>query len=127
LNERPEILHFSGHGGDGKLVFENVLGHGAPVPGTALADLIRITRKFIRCVVLNCCYSDEIGALIAPNVECVIGCAGTVADKAAIPFSRAFYRALAHGMTFREAFDLATNEIRLAGMEAEAAAYVCLL
>lgn len=126
LNERPDILHFSGHGGGGKLCFENASGETAEVSGKALAELIELSKDSLKCVVLNACYSKEIGDLIKPHVECVIGCDGTIDDDAAVAFARAFYRALANGISFTNAFRLARNEVSLGGMEQEAEKYVCL-
>jgi hypothetical protein len=64
--------------------------------------------------------------LIAPNVDAVIGCDAAINDAAAIAFTRAFYRALAHGRTFVDAYKFAKNEVRINGYGAEADKYVIL-
>jgi hypothetical protein len=127
LNEKPEILHFSGHGDTGKLIFENKMGETAEVSATAIAELVELNKDCIRCVVLSACYSDVVGKMIKPHVDCVIGCTGSIADSAAISFARGFYRGIANGRAFHDAYRLAVNEIKVSGMEKEALKYVCLV
>ena len=126
LNEKPEILHFSGHGGGGKLCFETVTGGTEEVSGEALAQLVYLNKDCIRCVILSACYSEEIGRLIRPHVECVVGCDGSIDDGAAIAFARAFYRAIANGRKYNDAFKLARNEIHLSYKKHEADKFVLL-
>ena len=122
LNNRPEVLHFSGHGAHGILAFESQNGETMRVSGEALADLISLCSS-IKCVVLNSCFSDSIAALIAPHVDAVIGCETSVSDGAASQFTTAFYRALAHGEAVQRAFRLAKNDLALQGQMAEADKY----
>lgn len=122
LNSRPDALHFSGHGDTGRLLFENFAGETVEVSGEALADLVSLIPA-IECVVLNSCFSDSVAKLVAPHVDAVIGCDATIGDEAAIYFTRAFYRALAHGETIKQAFRLAKNDVELNGSKAEAAKY----
>lgn len=122
LNAKPEILHFSGHGNTGLLCFEDKNGTVAPVSAVAIEGLVKLTSS-IECVVMNACYSDSIAIQLAPHVEAVIGCTESIGDAAATAFSKAFYRALAHGLSLRRAFDLALNELQLNGMEDEAKIY----
>lgn len=122
LNAKPEILHFSGHGDTGMLIFEDGAGKAIEVSGEALAGLIELMPT-IRCVVLNACYSDSVSKLVAPHVEVVIGCDVSIGDDAAILFTRAFYRALAHGEPFQQSFELAKNDLKLNGQGREAGKY----
>nr|WP_301302114.1 CHAT domain-containing protein [Methylorubrum extorquens] len=124
LNFRPEIVHFSGHGDTGLLVFEDRDGNSYEIPGKTMADLIGLVGG-VRCVVLNACYSDSMSKHIEPHVEAVIGCDVSVDDAAAAIFTRAFYRALAHGITFERGYSLARNELDLMGYKDEADKY-CL-
>lgn len=126
LNEKPAILHFSGHGGPGRLIFENKLGEAAEVSADAIAELVELNKDCITCVVLSACYSDSVAKLIKPHVECVIGCSDSIDDNAAIAFARGFYRGLANGRSYHESYRLAVNEIKVAGMTTEAQKYVCL-
>jgi len=123
LNYRPEILHFSGHGASGALCFEDNQGNAADVSDQAFAELIELNRGYVRCVVLNACYSRSVTDLIKGYVDCVIGCESSIADDAAIAFTRAFYRALAHGESYEKAFRFGKNEVALNSMSAEADKY----
>lgn len=125
LNNQPEIIHFSGHGDNNLLVFENTEGNAVEVSGDAIARLIGLVGS-VRCVVLNCCFSDSISKRVLPHVEAVVGCNESIADDAAIMFTRAFYRALSHGVNFQQAFNLARNELDLHGKSDESEKYKLL-
>lgn len=122
LNNTPNVLHFSGHGDTGLLCFEDKDGNAAPVSAAAIAGLVKVSES-IECVILNACYSESVAKRVAPHVEAVIGCRQGIGDDAAIIFSKAFYRALAHGNNYRRAYDYALNELQLSNMEAEAKKY----
>lgn len=53
----------------------------------------------------------------------MIGCDVSIDDDAANYFTRAFYRALAHGQDVENAFRLARNDVRLNGKDTEAEKY----
>lgn len=122
LNAKPAVLHFSGHGDTGMLIFEDAAGKAVEVSGEALAGLVELTPT-IKCVVLNACFSASVSKLVAPHVEAVIGCDVSIGDTAAILFTRAFYRALAHGESFQRSFELAKNDLNLNGQGKEAGKY----
>lgn len=126
FNEKPQVLHFSGHGDVGMLYFEDVNGNAVPISANALAGLVSLHSDSIECVVLSACFSDEVAKAVRTHVNWVIGCDDSIADDAAIAFSRAFYRALANGEGYGKAFRYARNEISLNGMEAEAEKYKLL-
>jgi hypothetical protein len=100
-------------------------GNTTEVSGESIARLIELVGS-VRCVVLNACFSDSISKLIASHVEAVIGCDDTIDDEAAIMFTRAFYRALSHGVTFEQAYNLARNELDLHGKKGESEKYKLL-
>src|SRR5258708_36435480 len=54
LNQKPDILHFSGHGDVGTLIFEDEAGESAPVSSEAIAELISLCPN-VRCLLLNAC------------------------------------------------------------------------
>ncbi|HSS47354.1 MAG TPA: CHAT domain-containing protein, partial [Thermoanaerobaculia bacterium] len=78
-----------------------------------LARLLGQFNQNLRCVVLNACYSEEQAQAIAQEVDCVVGMATAVADRAAIRFAAKFYEALAFGQTVQAAFDLACSDIEI--------------
>nr|WP_281418666.1 CHAT domain-containing protein [Rhizobium rosettiformans] len=125
MNVKPQILHFSGHGDRGVLLFEDVNGNASEVSAEAIAELIELNPS-VDCLLLNACYSESVARLASPHVKAVIGCTTSIDDNAAIAFTRSFYRALAHGETYEKAFRLAKNEVRINFASAEADKYVML-
>ncbi|MCJ1325052.1 hypothetical protein MMC10_001714 [Thelotrema lepadinum] len=108
----PNILHFSGHGSSSGLYFENDQGEAVEVSKSALAGLLGM-QKELKLVILNACYSQDQAQAIADAVGCVIGMESSILDQDSITFSREFYRALAHGRTFEEAFNRAKSALSL--------------
>lgn len=125
MNVKPQILHFSGHGDRGALLFEDVNGNASEVSAEAIAELVELN-SCVDCLLLNACYSESVARLVSPYVKAVIGCTTSIDDNAAIAFTRSFYRALAHGETYEKAFRLAKNEVRINFASAEADKYVML-
>ncbi|MFG1329616.1 CHAT domain-containing protein, partial [Xanthobacter autotrophicus] len=111
LNSRPQIVHFSGHGGGGTILFENAIGEGTPLTADGLAGIIDAVEG-IQCVILNACNSADLSAAVKSHVKVVIGCDDTIADEAAITFTRSFYRSLAHGKNFQQSFKIAVADVK---------------
>jgi hypothetical protein len=62
LAEKPQIVHFSGHGaGEEGLIFEDEQGQPKLVTGEALAKLFSLFADQIDCILLNGCYSQVQG------------------------------------------------------------------
>lgn len=123
MNEKPQILHFSGHGDHGLILLEDSSGNAAEVSAEAISDLVELNSS-IDCVLLNACFSEGVARLTAPHVKAVIGCNASIDDNAAIAFTRAFYRALAHGEPYDRAFRLAKNDVNINCGATEANKYV---
>lgn len=112
LRYKPSIVHFSGHGSlQGEIIVQDDVGNRSPVPMRALSKLFSILKNNIRCVVLNACYSETQAQGIAEHIDCVIGMSNEIADKPAMHFSSAFYRAIGYGQDLKTAFDLGCLEI----------------
>src|SRR5215831_17326667 len=95
MNYKPNIVHFSGHGMEsGEICFEDERGLTKAVPPDVLADLFKLTTDYVKCVVLNTCFSDKQVKAISPFVPMVIGTMHEISDTAAINFSAGFYTAL---------------------------------
>lgn len=122
LNNTPEILHFSGHGGVGVICLEGQDGNTAEVSSSAIEGLVKLHEQ-LECLVLNACYSDSIAQAAKPHLVAVIGCKDSIGDEAAAIFSKAFYRAISHGKSYRIAYEMALNELDLAGLGNEAKIY----
>lgn len=116
LRHRPTIVHFSGHGSaKSEIILEDASRKSKPVAAAAVAELFRILRGSIRCVVLNSCFSQEQAHAISAHIDCVIGTTRAIRDDSAIAFAGALYRALGFGTDLKTAFDLACNQIDLTG------------
>lgn len=117
LDERPQIVHFAGHGtAAGELCFEGAKGESYPIMTDALAALFEQFADLVNCVVLNACYSEIEAQAIAEHIDYVVGTNRAIGDKAAIAFAVGFYQALGAGRTIEEAYKLGCVQIRLQGI-----------
>lgn len=95
LNYKPHIVHFSGHGEDtGEICFEDEKGNSKTIPPEALASLFSLVTDYVKCVIVNTCYSEVQAKAIAQFVPVVIGTKKEITDSAAIKFSTGFYTSL---------------------------------
>lgn len=109
LKQKPQIVHFSGHGHSGGLELEGeTAGESYIVPNDKLYSLFKLFKEKyqMRCVALCSCYSEAQAKVISSLGLYVTGMSSAVGDKAAIDFSIGFYQALAEGLSFEEAFEL---------------------
>jgi hypothetical protein len=117
LDNNPQIVHFSGHGGgESGLVFENEIGKPQFITAGALASLFELFADQVNCVVLNGCYSEVQADAIAQHINYVIGMNQSIGDRAAIEFAVGFYDALGAGRSVEFAFRLGCTAIQMAGM-----------
>ena len=72
LDIEPQILHFSGHGEGGAIYLEDKDGNARPIGATAFANFLT-NFPSVQCVVLNACYSEELGSAINTTVPFVVG------------------------------------------------------
>ncbi len=114
LEDRPDVIHFAGHGDRGGLWLEGTEGHPQRVEVEPLIDLLAGCPP--RCLVLNACHSAEALRGAGP-IPYVIGMSGPSVDEGSILFSRRFYTALAHGRDIETAFDHASHCLRATGYE----------
>jgi len=121
LDDKPHIVHFSGHGSaTEELVLEDRMGKSSAVSKEAIAALFGILNDNLQAVVLNACFSKPQAEALQKSVPYTIGMSTEVGDKMAITFAGAFYQALAFDRTVSEAFNLAKVEldlVRLAGSD----------
>lgn len=117
LDEKPQIVHFSGHGaGEDGLMLENETGKVQYVNAEALAGLFELFAKDVECVVLNACYSEVQAEAIFKHIPYVIGMSKAIGDKAAIEFAVGFYDALGAGESVEFAYNMGCKAIQLAGI-----------
>lgn len=106
--QRPEIVHFAGHGlGEDGIIVENDLGDIVKFPTSGLDRLFKLFSKEVKCVVLNACYSEEQAKVISQHGIYVVGMNKAIGDKAALDFSVGFYQSLGEGNSFQFAYDMA--------------------
>ncbi|ARV59029.1 hypothetical protein BZZ01_10615 [Nostocales cyanobacterium HT-58-2] len=118
LHEKPQIVHFSGHGtGSYGLVLETDSRQKQFVSTEALAGLFELCKDYVECVLLNACYSEEQAIAIHRHIDYVIGMNQAILDRAAIEFSIGFYDALAAGRSYRDAYRVGCNAIALFGIQ----------
>ncbi|HEX8409203.1 MAG TPA: CHAT domain-containing protein, partial [Thermoanaerobaculia bacterium] len=115
LNESsPQVVHFSGHGGEDGLVLVGADGHGTRcVDAEALGELFQLFRDDVRVVVLNACLSLPQAEAIAEAVGCAIGTPHKISDRAAITFGKSFYRAIAFGKSVQVAYNQACSALSM--------------
>ena len=114
--EKPDIVHFSGHGNkNGEIVLEDKNRNPLQISPETFASIFRVNENPMKCVVLNCCYSEKAAKLINRIVDCVIGIKTDIDDQLAIAFASAFYLALGERKNLQIAFDFAINEFFLKG------------
>ena len=97
VNEKPDIVHFSGHGYEEEgLVFEDNDGKPHVIKPEVIAELFEMITSTspIKCVILNACYSEPIAEKIAKHVDYVIGMKDAFPDVSAVDFSVGFYDTL---------------------------------
>jgi TPR repeat protein len=115
LNEtRPQVVHFSGHGGSDGLVLVSADGRRPHlVDAPVLKQLFEVFRGDIRVVVLSACFSLPQAEAIAASVGCAIGTHGAISDEAAVTFNASFYRAVAFGHSVQAAYEQARTALAL--------------
>jgi hypothetical protein len=114
LEEKPHVLHFSGHGTErAQLMFEDDTGAAARVEKEAFVELIGILGGTVRLVVLNACDTEPIADALVHHVDFAVGMHEPIGDEAAIAFASSFYQALGFGEPVGNAFRLGCNELRL--------------
>ncbi len=119
-NLKPQILHFSGHGGgDWGLAFEDENGMVKAVPSEALANTFKLFAKDLQCVVLNACYAVVQAEAICQHIPYAIGMNQAIGDEAARKFAEGFYRAIWDDRSIEDAFASGVNAIALEGIPEE--------
>ena len=119
INYKPHVVHFSGHGQNtGEICFEDENGKSKAIPPEALASLFSLVTDYVKCVIVNTCYSEKQALAIAQFVPVVIGTKKEISDNAAIKFATGFYTALDPDLSqnsLHKAFDLGRIAIQFDG------------
>ncbi|MBD0261408.1 MAG: CHAT domain-containing protein, partial [Tolypothrix sp. Co-bin9] len=95
--ERPQIVHFCGHGiEDGSLVLEDDGERDIFVSPEGLAELFELHKNYVNCVVFNACHSAIAAASIVQHIDYAIGMNKPIGDASAIVFAEGFYDGLGY-------------------------------
>jgi hypothetical protein len=117
LNEvRPHIVHFSGHGSQDFLVFEDHQGNSKVLTNDVLAEVLRMSSDEVRLVIFNSCSSAAQAELATDSVDFAIGMNVSIGDEAAKVFAAQLYSSLGFGLSVTAAFEQARLAITLAGL-----------
>lgn len=107
---RPDVIHFSGHGGGRTLVLDN---ERAGDDGGTVLDFGKITRVMNatsarpKLLVLVACDTVDGADEFLSAVPAVVAMADSIDDEAACEFSRRFYRSLSAGATIANSLEQA--------------------
>ena len=121
MSEKPQIVHFSGHGGSGGLVIENPDGTSQILPAAAMRRLFKPLLGVGQVVLLNACYSSLQAEEISKYGLYVVGTNQPISDDAAIAFSSGLYIGLGEGKTFEDAFNDAMISVLAVDVQSESA------
>jgi hypothetical protein len=110
---RPHVVHFSGHGNQAELAFENAEGRAQPLSNEMLGVLLAATSDRIRLAVFNSCQSGAQAELATDYVDFAIGMQTSVEDERAKTFAAQFYNSLGFGKTLAHAFEQARTQVTL--------------
>jgi hypothetical protein len=105
MNDKPNIVHFSGHGETRGIVISTEDNKTQLMPVAALKRLFSKLEGIGKIVVLNACYSAEQAEEISKFGMYVVGNNLPITDPAAISFSEGFYNGLGEGKNFEDAFN----------------------
>jgi hypothetical protein len=116
LDYKPDVVHFSGHGGgEHGLALMGDNGEALLIKGEALGRFFKALQDifFMEAVVLNACYSEVQAQAIAPYVDYVVGMNQKIGDQAAQKFAIGFYDTLFNGESVESAFNLGCSAMEM--------------
>jgi len=114
--EKPHILHFSGHGTlDKEIVLETETGASQPINPQDLADLVDQFKTNLKVAVMSCCFGARQAAALNQVLDFTIGMENPIFDLGAVNFSANFYQVLSSGGSIKQAFEGARLVTRMQG------------
>ncbi|MBA2740656.1 MAG: CHAT domain-containing protein [Actinobacteria bacterium] len=118
--ERPQIIHFSGHGSQTEaLAFQDDFGGTKIVTKEALAGMIHTFSDEVRLVLFNNCFSEAHAQEAVKHIEAAIGMNDSISDNAARIFAANFYAALGYGRSVQNGFEQAKAALMLESIPEE--------
>jgi len=113
-SEKPQILHFSGHGTKSGVV-GSVGGRSVLIDKDLFSRIFDDLLPDIKLVVLNACETADQAKKIAAKVGCSIGMKGKIGDIPAITFVTRFYMMIGLGYSIQKAYNLSIKNLQLIG------------
>lgn len=115
---RPHVVHFSGHGGAGGLLFDNGSADapdGREMSFSVLAKLLSATSTPPTLLVLNACDTLDGADELLSVVPVVVAMSDSIDDAAATVFAGQFYGAIASAQPVNKALAQGKVKMELAG------------
>ena len=112
---RPAILHFSGHGNDAGLAFEDESGSIQALDNSMLGRLLEAAGGGVRLIIFNSCDSSAQAKVAIDYVDLAIGMDSALDDEDAKVFAGQFYNSLGFGRSVGDAFRQAALQVELSG------------
>lgn len=114
LEEKPQLVHFCGHGeGVAGLIFETEHHQKHLISTEAITHLFSLVAYFVECVLLNACYSEIQAQEISRHINYVIGMRQEILDNVAIDFTVGFYQAIGAGESIESAYQHGCSSIQI--------------
>jgi hypothetical protein len=117
---RPHVVHFSGHGNDDLIVFEDEVDEpheGVVVSAEAFARAVAATDEPPLLILLNSCNSaSQIDRLVENVAPFAIGMSDEIEDGDAITYAAQFYATVANGHSIQSAHASGQAALELAGL-----------
>lgn len=105
LNEvAPHVVHFSGHGDEDALAFEDDAGKTTELTNEQLGRLLGVGGDRIRLAFFNSCHSEGQARMACEYVDVAIGMNAAIDDEIAKTFAGQFYNSLGFGKSVGESF-----------------------
>lgn len=115
-----EILQFSGHGDDNGIYLENPAHSSSDfLDAQTIRHVLEVCPTTLRVLILTCCFSNEYSNSVSPLVPYLISISGPLPDKAAVLFSKIFFRSILQGLPIEVAFKWAESFARREGLRAQ--------
>ena len=105
MNDKPQIVHFSGHGAERGIIITDDNNDTKVLPTAAISRLFRPLKDVAKVVLLNACYSANQAEEISKFGCYVVGYQEPIGDKAAIGFAKGLYNGLGEGKFFEDAYN----------------------
>ena len=117
MNDKPYMVHFSGHGTQEGIVIVTDDNKHQIIPDEALKRLFKPVKGSTEIVLLNACHSAAQAKIISALGMYVIGNNLPIGDNAAISFAKGLYVGLGEGKTLEMAYNDAIATLSIENLQ----------